>query len=207
MPKSGIAHYCMKIIRSQSGQIGIGSLIFYVTSVLIVISIPVTVVLLRNNQEQITTASLSPVSFSSPPTLTLDLPIAQANRGDTVQVRTVATNTNWSIVYFSPQYPTISHPYMKNTMTVVAQGANIGDSYFTANESGYFLAVTFQLQGAYGEFRSGDLMCTWNGELYLYRKETVNPVIEMIDSDAKYRGTWDKLTTCQNVSIKRLDVH
>ncbi|HRN96608.1 MAG TPA: hypothetical protein PLD54_04130 [Candidatus Levybacteria bacterium] len=206
MPKQRRYNYWQQLLHSESGQMGIGSLIFYATSILIVLSIPITVVLLRTNQEQITTASFSPVSFSSPPTLTLELPISQVKRGDTVQVRTVATNTNWSIVYFSPQYPTIPHPYFKNTMTVVAQGANIGDSYFTAQEPGYFMAATFQLQGAYGEFKSGDLMCTWNGEVYLYRKETVNPIIEMIDSDAKYRGDWDKLTTCQNVSLKRIEV-
>lgn len=191
---------------SELGQLGIGSLIFYASSILIVLSIPITVVLLKSNQEQITTASFSPVSFSSPPTISLELPMAQVNRGETVQLRVVATNSNWTIIYFSPQYPTIAHPYFKNGMTVVAQGATIGDTYYTAQEPGYFMAATFQLQGAYGEFKSGDLMCSWTGEVYLYRKETVNPIIEMIDSQARYRGTWDKLTTCQNVSLKRIEV-
>lgn len=197
----------LKKIRTQCGYIGVGSILFYGTSFLIVISIPITIIMLRSNQEQITTASFSPVSFSSPPSVSLDIPNESAKKGETIQLRTVSTNTNWNILYFSPQFPTVAHPYEDHTMTVVAQGPNIPNAYFTAYQSGYFLTAIFQLQGAYGEFRSGDLMCTWDGQLYLYKKETVNPIIEMIDSEAKYRGTWDKLTTCQNDSLKRIEVH
>ena len=206
MPKSSLFIYWQHIFRSEYGQIGVGSLFFYATSLLIVISIPITVVMLKSNQEQITTASFSPISFASPPTINLDFPVDPVEKGKTVQLMTIATNINWSIVYFSPNYPTVAHPYEPHTMTVVAQGSNIGNAYYTAYESGYFMAAIFQLQGAYGEFRSGDLMCTWDGQLYLYKKETVNPIIEMIDSNAKYRGAWDKVTTCQNDSLKRFEV-
>ncbi len=207
MPKQSLFISWQKLFRLQNGRVGIGSMLFYATSLLIVLSIPVTVVMLRANQEQITTASFSPVSFSSPPSVNLDLPSESVIRGETVHIKTVATNTNWNILYFSPQFPTVSHPYEKHTMTIVAQGPSIPNAYYNAHESGYFMAAIFQLQGAYGEFRSGDLMCTWDGQLYLYKKETVNPIIEMIDSEAKYRGTWDKLTTCQNDSLKRIKVH
>lgn len=207
MPKISTVISWQKLFRSEYGQIGVGSIFFYATSLLIVLSIPVTVVMLKSNQEQITTASLSPVSFSSPPTVQLDLPYGSAPKGSTVSLKTIVTNANWSIVYFSPTYPTASHPYEDHYMTIVAQGSTIGEAYYTAHTPGYFMAVSFQLQGAYGEFRSGDLMCTWDGQLYLYRKETVNPITEFIDSDAKYRGEWDKITTCQNNSVKRLDVH
>src|SRR5690606_19042335 len=134
MPKKKRITDWQQIFCSERGQLGIGSLIFYASSILIVLSIPITVVLLKSNQEQITTASFSPVSFSSPPTISLELPITQVNRGETVQLRVVATNSNWTIIYFSPQYPTIPYPYQKNTMTVVAQGATIGDTYYTAQE-------------------------------------------------------------------------
>lgn len=162
--------------------------------------------MLKSNQDQISTASFSPVSFASPPTINLELSATPIRKGETVQLKTIATNANWSIVYFSPTYPVVSHPYEKHMMTVIAQGSNIGNAYYTAQESGYFMAAIFQLQGAYGEFRSGDLMCTWDGQLYLYKKETVNPITEFIDRDARYRGTWDKLTTCQNDSLKRVEV-
>lgn len=195
-----------RIFHDTRGQISIGSWLFYATSGLIVLAIPVTVVLLRTNQEQITTASFSPISFSSPPTMSVDPGTMPVQKGQTISIKTVATNSNWNMLFFSPQYPTVMHPFQKHIMTIVAQGASVPDSYFTAQESGYIMGVSFQLQGAYGEFRSGDLMCTWNGEMYLYKKKTVNPIVEFVDKNAKYEGEWDKLTTCQNNSLKRLDV-
>lgn len=207
MPKISTIIPWQKLFRSENGQIGVGSVFFYASSLLIVLSIPVTVVLLRSNQEQITTASFSPVSFSNPPTMQLDLPEIPARKGEAITVKATITNANWSIIFFSPTYPTASHPYEDHPMAIAAQGPNISEAYHMVGEPGYFMAVAFQLQGAYGEFRSGDLMCTWDGQLYLYRKETVNPIVEFIDSDAKYRGEWDKITTCQNNSVKRLDVH
>ena len=54
-------------------------------SVLIVIAIPVTIVLLKSNQEQITTASFSPISFSSPPTMDITITPVPVIRGQTVR--------------------------------------------------------------------------------------------------------------------------
>ncbi len=197
-------HY---LFRKQDGQMSLGSIIFYASSFLIVLAIPITVLLLKSNQEQITTASFSPISFSSPPTFSLEVEPAEVQRGQTVHIMTSATNTNWSMLFFSPQFPTAKHPFDgENRMTVIAQGANVSNAYYKAQESGYIVGVTFQLQGAYGEFKSGDILCNWDGELFLYRKETVNPLIEVIDKNAKYRGMWDRLTTCQNSSVMRLEV-
>lgn len=195
------------IFLSPRGEIGVGSMIFYLTSAVIVLSIPITVILLRTNQEQITSASFSPVSYSSPPTMSIEVPTDPVAKGSVVTVKTVTTNTNWSIVYFSADYPTFRHPFEeKNYMTVVGQGSTIPESYWTAQQSGYLLGVTFQLQGTYGEFKSGDLMCTWDGQLYLYKKATVNVFENMIDKNAKYKGTWDHLTSCQNSALKHVIV-
>jgi hypothetical protein len=196
-----------EIFLSHRGEMGLSSLIFYVTSAVIVISIPVTVILLRTNQEQITSASFSPVSFSSPPTMNIDIPTDPVTKGSVVTIKTVTTNTNWSILYYSADYPAFRHPFeQKNYMVVVGQGSTIPESYWTAQQSGYLLGVTFQLQGTYGEFKSGDLMCTWDGQLYLYKKKSVNVFENFIDANAKYEGTWDHLTTCQNTAMKHVIV-
>lgn len=181
------------------------SVLFYGTSVLIMFSIPITVVLLKTEKDSITRASSSPLNYNDPPITTIDVP-PNAKRGELVTLAIVSTNSNWTVVYHSPAFPATSTPSPNSPMTVVSQGPHISTANFIANSTGYFMPVSYQLQQGYGEFKSGDIMCSWDGGLYIYKKKTANPIIEMIDSNAKYEGTWDRLTTCQNGGVKQLVV-
>lgn len=194
------------MVYQNKGEMTIGSMLFYGMSFLILVSIPITIVLLKTEKDSITRASSSPVNFSSPPTTDVQIEPTDAKAGERITLQVISTNSNWTALYFSPSFPVRDTPVDDKNLTIVAQGPQIDSANYSSNTSGYFMIVAFQLQGSYGEFKSGDVMCSWNGGLYIYKKKSSNPLNELINSNSRYEGSWERLTTCQNIGPKQLHV-
>ena len=189
----------------ERGEISVGSMFFYGTTLLILIAIPVTVLILGNQTDRVTRASTNQVQFSDPPSITMDFPQESFKSTERITANVTSTNSNWNIIFFSTTFPSVSAPSQYLKTTIVSQGPYIGQAYYSSSVSGYFMAVTYQLQGIYGEFKSGDVMCSWDGGLYIYKQKDVNPVIALIDKNAQ-EGEWQRITSCMNSGVKRMEV-
>lgn len=178
---------------------------FYGTTLLLLLAIPITVFVLGSQTDRVTRASNNQVSFTDPPSITMQFPLESVKNGERIVSNVTSTNSNWNIIFFSTTFPSSGAPSPFLKTTIVSQGPYIGQAYYSSSVSGYFMAVTYQLQGIYGEFKSGDIMCSWDGGLYIYKQKDVNPVVALVDKNAK-EGEWQRITTCQNSGVKRIEV-
>lgn len=197
------------------GEVGIGVLIFYVSSFFVLLSVPITVYLLRSTQEQLTGAAVSSPSFSKPPSIELFASPPLIRSGDSVTFSVSKQDSNWYVVYFSSEDPTnlmkrLQAAFDKDSISRVGVLVYQGDegkplSYMT-RVSGSLLPVSYQLQSYFGDFRSGDIMCGWDGQLYLFKRTQGSIFLGILRGNSETPGFWQRLTTCSNSGPFKVEV-
>lgn len=202
-----------EVLPGEKGSVT--NYLFYGSTILILLSIPVTIILVRTENQQVTRAAQLNSNFSNPPSVDMSLTSHPIHKGESVTVHLNVPSTNWYTVYFSSTYPLIGvnttdlvngkDDLMPSSIHVVYRGSTLKDFSYTPTESGYLLVVTYQLQGTFGDFSSGDIACMWDGNLYIYRKTLVNPFLEFVSKNAT-NGRWEQLTTCQNSGAHKVEV-
>jgi hypothetical protein len=204
-----------KLFASQKGSIS--NYFFYGSTLLILLSIPVTIFLVRTESQQTTQAAQDNSNFSDPPTVDISLASQPILRGDAVTIHLDVPNSNWYTVYYSSIYPLPSlsaqevimgneEKTAESGLQVVYRGSTLKDFSYIPSQTGYVMVTAYQLQGVFGAFHSGDVACMWDGSLYMYRKASVNPILALVDKKDANRGEWDKLTTCQNSGAHKVVV-
>lgn len=192
---------------SQKGSIS--NYFFYGSTLVILLSIPLTIFLVRTESQQTTQAAEDISNFSEPPTVDITLATQPIPKGDAVTIHLDVPNSNWYTVYYSsvdPSPPLLTQEVIMGSddqtaesgLQVVYRGSTLKDFSYMPSQTGYIMVVSYQLQGTFGDFHSGDVACLWDGNLYIYRKNTSNPILSFLNSKNVEKGQWDKLTTCQN---------
>ncbi len=216
----GFIKNCTSILEDRSSYFknqkgSAGTTFFYATTLLMLLSLPVTLFLVSNQNQQVSRASQEVVDFSNPPTVNVTLQSSVIQKGQGLSVHLEVPNSNWYTVYYTKEYPITSLSVADiiegkgeytGAIRAVYKGSSTKDFYYMPSESGYVVAASYQLQGVYGQFRPGDVMCMWDGSLYMYQKKSGNPLKELFDEKAKYDGEWKQLTSCQNVGAVKVEV-
>lgn len=202
----------------RNGKITVSGVIFYALSFFLLVSIPVTVILIQTQQTKVSKAS-SNINFPGPPSIRLTASTTTVKLTEPVSVSAEASNMNWYGVYFSQQDPASNPDTILNILQSkqlassisVEEGASVSDFSFRPSGSGYIFAVAYQLQNYLGDFSSADVACMWDDVLYIYERDKGSLIDELFSNallgaskGVKKKGEWRKFTTCENSGVIRI---
>lgn len=202
-----------RFFSSQKGGVNVSSIVFYLTSALMILAIPVTVYVMRFQQQTLETqASVS--RFDSPPAITASLNPAAITRGQTVNIDLAGTDTNWIVVFYSKDPVSDFYKYIQplndresvpEGMRRVFNGVKSDPASDTPLEGGSYYVVAYQLRNFLEGFKSGDVVCGWDGGLYLFdvKSESVTEEIftSLFNRRPEATGTWEKIGSCTNSGV------
>jgi len=190
-------------LASQKGSIS--SFIFYMTSALMILAIPVTVYIMRFQQQTLETQA-SIANFDSPPAVNASIDPTTITRGSSVEVMVSGTDTNWIVVFHSKNLTSDFYEYIHNLndredvpagMRRVFAGVKVDPIPDTPVDSGAYYTISYQLRNYLEGFKSGDVVCGWDGGLYLFDVESESVTEELIANLFNRRpekiGTWEKI--------------
>lgn len=199
----------MKIFRASQnfgscGYSALSSIVFYSMTFLILLAIPVTVILVRSEREQVSRASKE---FNNPPIINLIVEPLLVSTGEKVKVNVDISNANWYAIYFisgEKDYQLIkthlqgikSRFSSGENLLLIHEGSKPEEFSFAPNKTGYIVGIAYQLSNYLANFQSSDVMCAWDGNVYTFR-EKVNLVNEIFGNNTS-EGDWEQLIRCIN---------
>lgn len=194
------------------GKISLFSLLFYGLSLLVLIAIPITVRLVQVQKHTIVPAAVE--RSGAPPSIQIKVTPHDVRVGEKITIRVRTTNANRYRVFFLRE--DVGRPVdslvgeiltegdfdKTRLLNLVQETSQGGEFFYLPAASGYLTGVAYQLQESFGQPSSGDLMCAWDGNLYIFRKNFSNPTRSLRDMvfnrKTKITGVWESLTNCEN---------
>lgn len=199
----------------NSGEVGLSAIVFYSLSFLILLSIPITVVLIQNQQSRVIKATDNQ-DFAYPPSVHMSVNATNVKPLENIAISVSSDKSNWHTIYFSELNPGSNKEAVlqklqsrESAKSDVLYEGSIGQSFaFQPSKSGYLYAISYQLEDYLGEFSTADVACLWDGVLYIFERDQTSLLTELfqnkyvnIGEQTKKKGEWKRFTTCENSGV------
>lgn len=199
--------------EKRTGFISLSSVLFYSMSFLILLAIPVTIILVRSEKQQVTQASRG---FNNPPQINVNISPTAITPGQKVKAQITLDFANWYNMYFVPAENDISNAqdllnaiksrYIgSERMSLLHEGSSSEEFELSLLKSGYIVVVGFQLKNYVSDFKSADIACSWDNTLYMYR-ERMDLFGELFGKGQNKDGEWSPLQKCTNSGPIKVDI-
>ena len=186
----------------------LSSILTGLMAAIVLLAIPLTVLMLNRQQGQATQAS-NIGSFSVPPVVSMTVSNDLLSPNNKI-ISVNSENSNWYTVYFAENIPSINVFNSKRALDDSVIGGQLLKIYeasenkefsFIPPKNGKLFVMSYQLGNYSGNFQSGDVVCSWDGHLYIYERQRPNLIDEVLNKEQERPGVWQNFASCENSGV------